>query len=1029
MNEHPQITAVEASAGSGKTYSLAKHYIKLLMQDYKTVGPNSFMGILAVTFTNKASYEMKQRILRMLKSAEFDSFSDQEEKNELLSYWGVDQQTAKKLSIAFLDAIINNYSHFQVRTIDSFINNVIMACSFDIDLPSHFDIEHDYKPYLSRALDSLIDDADDDEKIRGKFTAFLDRFLNIEQKVNWYPHKDILETVVNLYNDASTHGGKFRASGQSAGIIHVKRNEFKKLVEELSRMIPQGANANLKKGIEKAVLMADVPGLEIAKLSKYFQRDEFQVNAGHDVPSEVEKIWKNIRKSLKDICEADSFTQFDTYIDIYNMMTARFRELSRRDRILFLPELNRIARGVFEETDIHVPELYFRLAARIRHYLLDEFQDTNDLQWSNFKPMIDEAISSGGSFFYVGDKKQSIYRFRGANSALFDEVKGEFPGYLLDKRELEDNWRSAKEIIEFNNCVFSKENIDSFVAPLAEEISGLEKIVHDVFRNTKQNTVKTSLRGSVKVEHVDDGDEEAEEIIKKRTIEEAKALSSVHGLSNVCILCRDNSEVEDISTWLIEAGISVQSEKTLNIKENPLIKELISFLGFLDSLVDDTAFASFISGMMFSKASGISQAEIGEFLFDNRSDKREIKVPLYKSFKKKYGSQWGEYIQDLSRTVGFIPLYEFLIRIMERYKVLENFPEDHAYFMRLLDIISDKEDKLQTVAEFLEFFEGTKENIYVSGAGSDAVKVMTIHKAKGLEFASVIIPFLKMEPKIGGPRKKSYVVAKTGKDLRLVRLKKEYVGYSEVLERIYNAEYIKSFCDELNNVYVALTRPVQDLVVFIPPKAGKSKNIVRGLVVPTSGSANNRSGGSRPAATGSAEQSKIIRIYPDKLGDPISLIKGEDFTEKAISKRQSRVLGSIAHYLLSKITDTSQSLTDEAVESAKKLYPYADILVPRKWVEALLKNKKTAVFFNPGDEVYTEKEVVNSKGEMNRIDRLIVKKDEVWVIDFKSSDDGARDHYSQIKRYEDALKQIYKRSKVRGFLIYFDTCQAEEVDG
>ncbi len=379
MDQYFQITAVEASAGSGKTYSLAKHYIKLLVRDYKDHGPQAFTGILAVTFTNKASYEMKQRILKMLKAAEFGSFSGQEEKNELLSYWGVDLPTAKKMSIAFLDAIMDNYTYFQVRTIDSFINNVILACSFDIDLPSHFDIEHDYKPYLSQALDSLIDDADDDEGVRGKFTAFLERFLHIEQKVNWYPQKDILETIASLYNDTSTHGGEFKTSGQGTGIIHVKRNEFKELVEKLSKIMPEGTNANLKKGIEKALSMSGGPGLDIAGLSKYFQRDEYQVNAKHDVPAEVEEIWKKIRKALKDICEAESFTQFDAYIDIYNMMTQRFRDLSRRDRILFLPELNRIAGEVLEETDMHVPELYFRLASRIRHYLLDEFQDTNDL--------------------------------------------------------------------------------------------------------------------------------------------------------------------------------------------------------------------------------------------------------------------------------------------------------------------------------------------------------------------------------------------------------------------------------------------------------------------------------------------------------------------------------------------------------------------------------------------------------------------------------------------------------------------------
>lgn len=1025
MNSSPQITAVEASAGSGKTYSLAKHYVKLLMQDYKSQGPQAFSGILAVTFTNKASYEMKQRILRMLKMAEFDSFRSDDERKELLSYWGVDTVSAKKLAAVFLDAIIGNYTRFQVRTIDSFINNVIMACSFDIDLPSHFDIEHDARPALSMALDSLIDDAEDDEDIRGKFTAFLHRLINIEQKVDWYPRNNILETVSALYSDAASNGGEFKISGLSADVIPAKKNELKELLEKLFKMMPEGTNANLRKGIEKALAMANGPGLDIASLSKYFQREEYQVNAKHEVPPDVRDVWKRIRKVLKDICEADSFTQFDTYIEIYNLMTGRFRELSRRDRVLFLPELNRIAMEVFDDAEMRVPELYFRLAANIRHYLLDEFQDTNELQWSNFKPMIDEAVASGGSLFYVGDKKQSIYRFRGANSSLFDGIKTGFPGHKVSEISLHNNWRSAKEIVGFNNSVFSRGNIEKFLSSLAEgpsAVEGLDAAVFDIFDCAQQTAVDGSIKGSVRVEYVDDAEEKAEDRIMKKTVEEVLRLTKVHGLSNVCLLCRDNREVEDISSVLVETGIPVESDKTLNIKDDPLIKELISFLKFLDSPVDDASFASFISGRMFSKASGISPEEVQGFLLDNRSDKRSQKTPLYKKFKDQYPSQWGELVQDLFRTAGFVPVYEYVIRIMDRYRAVDNFPEDHAYFMKLLDMICKNENKFQTIGEFLEYFAGTKSDIYVSAAGADAVKVMTVHKAKGLEFTAVIVPFLKMEPKISGPQKRSYVVAKTGRDLRLVRLKKEYNGYSDPLARIYNAEYVRSFCDELDNVYVALTRPVKDLIVFIPPKAGKSKNIVRGLVPQTTSC----SSGIHPLDKGRTDDN-ILRIHPDKLSDPILFIKGDDFSQNAVAKRQSRVAGSVAHYLLSRIPDSSQGITEEILNAASGRYPYADVSTPKKWVERLLKNKDISKFFEPGQKVFTEKEIVSPGGEMNRIDRLIIKDNEVWVIDFKSSDDMSKDHHVQIKRYEGLLKQMYGRSAVRGFLIYFDTCKVEEL--
>ncbi len=1033
MTHNPQITVVEASAGSGKTYSLSKHYVRLLMHDYKESGPGAFAGVLAVTFTNKASFEMKQRILKMLKCAEFGAFRNDKEEKELLSYWGVDRETAKKVAAAFLDAIMANYSRFQVRTIDSFINNVIMACSFNLDLPSHFDVEHDFEPYLAKALDSLIDDADDDERIRSKFAAFLDRLLNVEQKVNWYPRRDILETIKSLYSEAATYGGEFEVSGMSHSAIHVKRKEFKKIIEELAGKIPEGTHANLRKGIEKAVVLSAGPGLNIGDLSKYFQKDEYQVTSKHKVPANVEALWKKIRKTLRDICETESYTQFDSYVDIYNLMAGRFLELSRRDRVIFLPELNRIASGIFEQAGMFVPEIYFRLASRIRHYLLDEFQDTNDLQWSNFRSLIDEAVSSGGSFFYVGDKKQSIYRFRGANSALFDEVKEGFEGYRVEVQELDQNWRSAPEVVGFNNGIFSKDNLDVFLEPFEDDTPGLGDAVHKVFSNAHQKAVNSTLCGSVRVEHIDDADEEAEEIILARTVDEVKKLSGVHGASGVCVLCRDNSEVEDVSARLIEHGVAVQSEKTLNIKENPLIKELVSLLKFLSSPVDDAAFASFITGRMFQKASSLGSDDIAGFLFECRSDSRQGSSPLYKKFKEKFASRWDAYLDHLMGTSGFVPLYEYVIRILNNYNAAANFPEDHAYFMKFLDMISENEDKLPTISGFVEYFDGARSGTHVSAAGSDSVKVMTVHKAKGLEFGAVVIPFLRMEPRIGGPRKKAYVIEKNGRALNLVRLKEEYCGYSEKLNKLYDAEYIKSFCDELNNVYVALTRAVSDLVVFVPPKSGRSRNIVRGLVAATIVQGTDRRGESRLASacikTDIAERSDILHIQPNKLGDPIDYIKGDDFTEKAVSNRASRVLGIIAHHLLSGIKDLSTPLTGDMEDAARKLFPYTDISVPAKWVRKLLKDKKMSVFFDPADTAFTEKEIVTSKGEMNRIDRLIIKKDEVWVIDYKSSDEMIRDHAAQVKRYESALKQIFNRSKVRGFLIYFDACRYEEVNG
>jgi ATP-dependent exoDNAse (exonuclease V) beta subunit len=259
-------------------------------------------------------------------------------------------------------------------------------------------------------------------------------------------------------------------------------------------------------------------------------------------------------------------------------------------------------------------------------------------------------------------------------------------------------------------------------------------------------------------------------------------------------LCRTNDEVEQISSWLLEHKLPVESEKTLNIRENSLIKELIAFLRFLNSPIDDLSFATFILGEIFTASAGLSVEQIREFLFNAHSDSGKNKgIYLYRLFRNRFPQVWDQCIEEFFRTVGFVPLYELVVTFLRTYGVLNRFEASQGFIMKFLEVVKEQEEDYQNIASFLEFFENELgENLYVHVAASDSINVVTIHKAKGLEFPVVVIPFFEMNLRVGG----GFVVDPQGEHLRLLNLKKgEYTDFSPDLEARYRLEYKKAVVD------------------------------------------------------------------------------------------------------------------------------------------------------------------------------------------------------------------------------------------
>ncbi len=1033
-----QIYIVEASAGSGKTYTLAKKYVTLILRPYPQKEEIPLSSILAITFTNKAAFEMKERILELLKRIALDSFSNPGEKQDIVLAIGNDWEYTRQKAQLALELIIKNYNFFQVQTIDSFINALLSGCAFKLNLSANFQIKRDYSEYLRYSLDQLIDKAFRKKDIYLLFEEFLRQYLHIENRSGWLPKEDILKIMETLLNYINTYGGDFnKFNGSSGDLTGIKKKIFAS-VSHLKEYFPEGTDKRFQAKVEK-LMMGNIDTLELDDLSTFFPREDFPANKGAQVNNEIISLWKQLRLYIQQLCETEAFVFFNCYIDIFELFFTEFKNSAAHDDIVFLSELNRQARLLFDSRSVTVPELYLRLSSRFSNYLIDEFQDTSYLQWKNIFPLIEDGLSSAGTLFYVGDKKQAIYRFRGGEVKLFNQVKDELKVYPQEYLILSNNYRSREEVVKFNNSLFSTDNLTRAINAINEKKENgavllnnkdITEIV-EFFENSQQTYRPDKTGGMVSVSAISSNDEDGNDpVFKHRLINLIKTLNERFDYRDIAILARSNDEVELCATWLIEAEIPVESDKTLNIREQSLIKELVSFLKFLSSPIDNLSFASFIMGEVFHKVSGLDKKAIRNFIFKLGIKKRKEKnFYYYREFRNEFSEVWNSFIGEFFKNVGFIPLYELTVSIIGKFGINHNFPGFQGFFMRFLELINEQEKDYPTIGEFLNFFDRAKEeDLYVKICEANSVKVLTIHKSKGLEFRAVINPFLYLDIDIAS----NIVYPEDGK-LNLLRLKKDYTKFSPSLENIYCQEYKKAFIDELNNIYVAFTRARDELYVFIPLKKGNRFNYAQ-LLFPGLDYHSGKSGYYTHSPGLKTAHQEILIIPPTKYQDWIPFLKEEFIPASTLENRKTISRGEALHLVFSFIKNLlNKDLLKEITQAINKAfweYPGRKIndLEPdiREYINRQTWNK---FFFLEDGLVFTEKEFIINSGQTKRIDRLIVKEKEALVIDYKSSLDSNDKNLQQMIEYINIIGSIYPGKTVKGYFLYFDKSGIEEING
>ncbi len=758
----------KSSAGSGKTFTLVKEYLKIAL-----VNPSNFRHILAITFTNKAANEMKERIISSLKEiADFEVFSDsiavQYMLPDIIKETKVEKTKIVENAGIVLSKILHEYSDFAVNTIDSFVHRIIRSFAFDLHLPLNFEVELDADDLIENVIDILISKVGTDQELTKTLLNFTQ--AKTDQERSWNIEYDLQEIAAMLLKEE--------------GQIHIEKlkklslNDFADIHKHVNKHVSEFEGILSKLGQEAMDLINSkrIPHQAFYRgntgISKYFEYlatgrfDKIQPNSYVQTTLGEDK-WVAGKTSDEDIASINEikdklihfFQKIDEIIEreyeryvvlneirknlyqiaVLNEIEKVMDEHKSENDILLISEFNkRISDIVLNES---IPFIYERVGEKYHHFLVDEFQDTSILQWQNLLPLIDNSLAGGNFNMVVGDGKQAIYRWRSGEVEQFaslpniykrsdDPIQIQREQSLIrnyGKENLNHNFRSKKEIVDFNNSFFS-------------EISDcLPEEYQQIYQDVKQDPIKGNDGGYIQIDFYDKDTEEQDfddfNLHKvKETINDL--MEDGFRLKDIAILCRNNKNASLIAAELLENKINVISSESLLLVNSPTVRFLIALLYSLLNNKDKISQAEVVSYLIkTNQLSGELPDNLKSFGIEKTKKEQSNEINFYEKLAESNFELNRFALLNLTLT----DICEELIRIFKLNHVAD------PYLQFFLDaVIKLSSDKNQGVNELLEWWEEKRAKLsIVIPEGIDAVQVMTIHKAKGLQFPVVIYPFAK----------------------------------------------------------------------------------------------------------------------------------------------------------------------------------------------------------------------------------------------------------------------------------------------
>ena len=1043
-----------SSAGSGKTYTLVKEYLSLVLKD-----PEKFKHILAVTFTNKAAAEMKERILQALKK-----LAKKEDRvlAKYLSKENPDLRNIHRLSSDLLTQLLHNYSDFAIMTIDSFIHKVLRSFALEIGLPLTFTIDLNYERIYTYVVERLIGSVGRNEHNTRVILDFV--FARIREEKSWNIEPDIRGFVGDLFNEKNTDWAA-EVGGFKPEAFERYREQLNEYQDNFIRRMKELGDQGLRLIEEEKLSLGDFykngaahflvkcrdlnrSGLTKFELGKNFLNERWYTQKSSQAfKDQVEAL---LSSGLSRI-HAEIIELYDHHFKI--ALTAHFmleniylaaivseikqliEEYKTRNNVVPISEFNVKVYEIVKHSP--VPFIYAILGEKFNHYLIDEFQDTSRMQWENLFPLIDNALAYNYFNLAVGDGKQSIYRWRGGDVEIMQqEIEQGLMGEHLDIELLEDNYRSKENIVNFNNNFF--EGIRNFY---------LEKniLLKDIYKDLDQYPLEKHKGGFVSLRFIsetsrkDEADPQVFGIVNDIVTDCLDNLGFKMG--DIAILVRAKSEGRKIADNLLRQGRKVVSPDSLTLARVPLVRFLIDVLTYLNNPEDHMTRSSIIYYLCLNQhGTPMTPEVIGHMFMSKEAESALLPDDIKEFFKRR---------KFLIR----MPVYEVMeevIRIFHLEKSLDF--ETAGYLQAFLNIVSNYSTENNVdFSSFLDWWESNEEDFSLEVPENvDAIKIMTIHKAKGLEFPVVIVPYsdwkhamdrqlwltpdyetFKLEPKLDIP-----MPIKTRGRLD------ETLFADELTE-----EKKKVVLDNINLLYVAFTRAVDHLHIICRKQKEKKNNgpdddlsnyeLLRDIAVPIMDSQRELGGnytlGKRvekkktPAQTIETEDQRVSEFISTQWYKKITIRRKATefwrFDEGYSSDRRS--WGILVHYVLSTIQtieDVPTTVTnimnsgdieaDERDELIEKINDIFEIAQVRKW-------------FEPGLQVFTEAPVITDAGVL-RPDRVVIDEDRVIIIDFKTGM-KSDSHSKQLITYMDAMTAMGHQN-VDAFLLYLEQEEIEKVE-
>ncbi len=1035
-----------SSAGSGKTFTLTKTFLRLLLQ---TDESHYFKHILAITFTNDAAAEMKERILQTLKelSGEEEKLSGKSKavlealKPELN---GLEYREIRQRATAAFDRILEDYSDFNVKTIDSFVNQLVTSFSLDLGLPYNYEVILDKEPILLKAaervfdkigtdghdhISELVQNFAEEQADEGKnwqnllpnlaqfaSNLFDDQYYNLIQKNEGLDYADYLKIkkqidqhIAIIKNTYLQFGKKGKAlleeNGLSVDDFSYGKGGFASIFLKLEDPENDMLNKEWDPGkriieaIEKDVWYTKKTPVStqnaIDNINGDLKSFYFEVMDFLDTEKPKYMLCKEVRKNLDNLALLDE-------------VKSEFYKILHENDQAYITDFNRRINKVIASEPI--PYIFERLGERYNHILIDEFQDTSDIQYYNLLPLIENALSKNQFNMLVGDPKQSIYRWRGGKVELMIHLLNkntealkenpllslhqhftvDFTSDFLSNEHLDKNYRSKKEIIEFNRDFFKR---------IAE--SSDESMVKSAFENAAQDThAGTKDGGHVELcinenDKTDDLEWNKSKILSTIT----EVLSQGYGLGDIAILCRNKKNAAaPIAEFLISEGYPVISADSLLLKNYLGVNFLISLLmAYQDDARSDEAILLYHRYKALKFPDKLNQTNIWMFL---KTQDIDIDLHILSAF-------------------GLFQLTESIANKVGLFEDVAGLP----YLFALFDLVQNYVKNMgNSLADFLDYWHQSGKMTSVSIAKPDAITVSTVHKSKGLEYPIVIVPFANWSVVPQNNSKAWY-------DLSQFKYPEFSVGDKQIcaspitfkkdlkltpVADQYQQELEFSKLEALNILYVAFTRPVDRLYILSKKPARGESNTIYTILTSFLGPYQLDD---NQEYTRTFYQGLNNKTVKEKVLEPtyaletihsnenLGKLRIKSSVDKLFNEQNQRDKGNLIHTLFSEIvmaTDLEQALRKLQLDG---LINETEKVELKKDAAELMNHPALHPHFHGDIQVENERDILVKNEDFSRPDRVVIKNNSVTVIDYKTGQ-KRKAHEYQIKHYGELYRNM-----------------------